>query len=319
MPGTENTTPNIIAFEDLPKLPIQKSCITIGNFDGVHKGHQFIIKELVQRGFSDEMTVIVVTFFPNPADFFGRTPESFYLTAPEEKEALLKGLGVDEVITFRFDRDFAGLSAETFLQALKDKLGLSVLLVGYDFVLGKNRSGTIPVIRRIGEEMGFALETLAPVEFGGDEISSTRIRQALKGGYVRKAMEMLGRPYSMSGVVTHGSDRGSRIGLPTANMDFWPHKLRPAIGVYATRPIMNGKMYQGITNIGLRPTFEDQDQPNIETHILDFDGNIYGEKLELQFIEKIRDEQKFSGVETFLAQIERDKATARRIFSHDQT
>jgi len=318
MPGTENTTLNITAFENLPELPYQKSCITIGNFDGVHKGHQFIIKELVQCGFSDQMPVIAVTFFPNPADFFGRTQESFYLTTPEEKETLLTDLGVDEVITFRFDQDFASLSPETFLQALKEKLGLNILLVGYDFVLGKNRSGTIPVIRQIGEQIGFTLETLAPVEFGGNEISSTRIRQALGEGDLRKAMEMLGRPYSMSGLVTHGSGRGSRIGLPTANMDFWPRKLRPAIGVYATRPILNGKTYQGITNIGLRPTFENQDKPNVETHILDFDGNIYGEKLELQFIEKIRDEQKFSGVETFLAQIERDKATARRIFSHDQ-
>ena len=136
------------------------------------------------------------------------------------------------------------------------------------------------------------------------------------------AMEMLGRPYSVSGFGDkHGSDRGSRVSgcrqpiLTTGRVK----KLLPAIGVYATRPILNGKTYQGITNIGLRPTFEQQELPNIETHILDFDGNIYGEQLELQFIEKIRDEQKFSGVETFLAQIERDKATARRIFSHDQT
>jgi len=119
--------------------------------------------------------------------------------------------------------------------------------------------------------------------------------------------------------VTHGSDRGARIGLPTANIDHWPQKLLPAIGVYATRPLLNGQRYYGITNVGVRPTFENQARPNIETHILDFDGNIYGEKLELQFIEKIRDEQKFSGVEALLAQIERDKATARRIFSHDES
>ena len=226
---------------------------------------------------------------------------------------------MDEVITFRFDRDFASLSPEVFVRALKDKLGLQVLMVGYDFALGKNRTGTIPVLKQIGENMGFSVIALNPVEFGGGEISSTRIRQSLEEGNVRQAAEMLGRPYSVSGLVTHGSDRGSSIGLPTANIDHWSKKLLPAIGVYATRPILNGKTYQGITNIGLRPTFEQQELPNIETHILDFDGNIYGEQLELQFIEKIRDEQKFSGVETFLAQIARDKATARRIFSHDQT
>lgn len=318
MQGAESSL-NIVAFEKLSVLPYQKSCVTIGNFDGVHKGHQFIINEIVQRGFSMEMPTVVITFYPNPADLFGHVQEPFYLTTPEEKTAQLKALGVDEVITFRFDRDFAGLSPEVFLQALKDKLGLQVLMVGDDFALGKNRVGTIPVIRQIGEKIGFSLEALHPVEFGGGEISSTRIRQALGEGDVRQAAEMLGRPYSVSGLVTHGSDRGSRIGLPTANIDHWSKKLLPAIGVYATRPILNGKTYQGITNIGLRPTFEEQELPNIETHILDFDGNIYGEHLELKFIEKIRDEQKFSGVETFLAQIERDKATARRIFSHDQT
>ena len=319
MPDIDNPTPDIVSFNDLPVTPFQDSCITIGNFDGVHRGHQFIIKELVHRGFVNEVPVVVVTFFPNPADFFSPSKRPYYLTSPAEKTALLKTLGVDEVVTFQFDRDFANLTAEAFVAALKEKLGLKVLLVGYDFAMGKNRQGTIPVIRELGKTYGFELEVLSPVEFGGGEISSTRIRQALDAGDVRLAAEMLGRPYVVSGRVTHGSDRGSRIGLPTANIDHWPLKLLPAIGVYATRPVLNGKTYYGITNVGLRPTFESQEHPNVETHILDFDGNIYGEKLELQFVEKIRDEQKFSGVEAFLAQIERDKSTARRIFSHDET
>jgi riboflavin kinase/FMN adenylyltransferase len=319
MPNTDKSLPNIVAFEDLPVLPFAQSCITIGNFDGVHRGHQFIINELVHRGFVDDLPVVVITFFPNPSDFFRHSNQPYYLTTPEEKVALLKGLGVDEVITFRFDREFADLSAETFIAALKEKLGLKVLLVGYDFVMGKDRQGTIPVIRELGQQYDFELEELAPVELGGGEISSTRIRQALNEGDVRLAAEMLGRPYSVQGTVTYGSDRGSRIGLPTANIDHWHRKLLPSIGVYATHPVLNGKQYDGITNVGVRPTFETQERPNIETHILDFDGNIYGKKMELHFIEKIRDEQKFSGVDAFLAQIERDKATARRIFSHDET
>ena len=127
----------------------------------------------------------------------------------------------------------------------------------------------------------------------------------------------MGRPYQISGPVTHGSDRGSRIGLPTANIAHWPKKQLPAVGVYATRVALREKVQLGITNVGFRPTFEDQTRPNIETHLLDFDGNIYGEELELDFVQKIRDEQKFSGIEAFLAQIERDKATARKIFSHE--
>ena len=319
MPDFYNPTPNIIGFDDLPVIPYQNTCITIGNFDGVHKGHQFIIKELVHRGFSKEMPVVVGTLFPNPSDFFSHSDKPYYLTTPAEKTSLLKALGVDEVITFRFDQAFADLLPTTFLTALKEKLGLKVLLVGHDFAMGKNRQGTIPVIREISEQYSFSLEVFSPVEFAGHDISSTRIRQALGEGDVRLAMELLGRPYAVSGPVTNGSDRGSRIGLPTANIDHWSRKLLPAIGVYATRPVLNGRSYHGITNVGLRPTFEEQEHPNIETHILDFDGNIYGKKLELQFIEKIRDERKFSGVEPFLAQIERDKVTARRIFSHDET
>ena len=134
-----------------------------------------------------------------------------------------------------------------------------------------------------------------------------------------QAAALLGRPYSISGLVTHGSDRGSRIGLPTANIAHWPKKRLPGVGVYATRVILGEDEHMGITNVGLRPTFEDQKTPNIETHILDFDGNIYGEDLELRFVQKIRDEQKFSSANAFLQQIKHDKSTARKIFSNEQT
>jgi riboflavin kinase/FMN adenylyltransferase len=299
-------------------MSYDRSCITIGNFDGVHLGHQTIINQVVSRGKLKRKDVIVITFFPNPADFFSKSQKHFYLTSPAEKESILLELGVDEVVTFQFDQAFANLLPKTFLSVLKNKLGLDTLVVGYDFALGKNRQGTIPVLKTLGDEMGFKVEVLDSVRLDGQEISSTRIRKALERGDVSLARELLGRPYKITGEVTHGSDRGSRIGLPTANMTHWVKKQLPAVGVYATRPILFGKTYQGISNIGYRPTFEDQDKPNIETHILGFDGNIYGEKIELEFIEKIRDEQKFSGVEAFLAQIERDKATARRIFRHDE-
>lgn len=319
MPDQTEPHPNIIPFAELHPQPIKQACITIGNFDGVHRGHQAIVNDIVAVGRENGQPVLVITFFPNPAEFFSGQVRPFYLTTPAEKEAILLDLGVEKVITFKFDQDFADLLPETFLSALKEKLGLRTLVVGYDFAMGKGRQGTIPVIQALGKEMGFSLQVMDAVKFEGEEISSTRIRQALEAGNVRLARTMLGRPYALSGEVTHGSDRGARIGLPTANMTHWPLKLPPAVGVYATRVVLWGTTYEGITNIGYRPTFEDQDEPNIETHILDFDGNIYGEKLELQFIEKIRDEHKFAGVDAFLAQIERDKATARRIFNHDET
>lgn len=319
MPTKDDETLNLVRFEKLEVLPYQHSFITIGNFDGVHRGHQSLINELVYKTNSHLNPVIVVTFYPNPSDFFQPDIESFYLSTPAEKEADLCRLGVDRVITFQFDQDFANLTAREFLSALKQKLGLDLLVVGEDFAMGKNRQGTIDVIRSIGQEMSFSVETIEPLNLGSEIISSTKIRQCLDAGDLVSVKEMLGRPYAISGVVTEGSDRGSRIGLPTANITHWPKKKLPAIGVYATHVEVNAEKYYGITNVGYRPTFEDQSLPNIETHILDFDGNIYGEKLTLKFIQKIRDEQKFSGVDAFLAQIERDKATAREIFTDDKT
>jgi len=319
VPPKNDETLNIIEFANLETFPYKDSCMTIGNFDGVHRGHQALINELARKASAHANPVIVITFFPNPSDFFQPNIDSFYLSTPAEKEAELCHLGIDRVITFRFDQDFANLTAREFLSALKQKLGLTLLVLGEDFALGKDRQGTIDVIRSIGQEMSFAVETIAPINLGSETISSTKIRQCLDEGNLACAAKMLGRPYAISGVVTQGSDRGSRIGLPTANMTHWSKKKLPAIGVYATRVVVNNGEYFGITNVGYRPTFEEQALPNIETHILDFDGNIYGETLEIKLIQKIRDEQKFSGVEAFLAQIERDKATARRIFSNDET
>lgn len=310
---------NIIDFPELTPLPYDDACITIGNFDGVHLGHQAIISRMVQEAKKDNRPVLVVTFYPNPSMFFKQPQRPFYLSTPGEKESQLMGLGVDRVITFRFNREFADLTAEAFLLSLKEKLGLGVLVVGQDFALGKDRQGTIPVLKAIGRAHDFEVETIPQIQTGNEEISSTMIRQLLDIGAVDRVAELLGRPYRVYGEVTHGSDRGARIGLPTANIAHWPEKKLPAVGVYATLVDLHGQTQQGITNVGYRPTFENQNQVNVETHILGFDGNIYGEKIDLAFIQKLRDEQKFSGVDAFLAQIERDKVKAKRIFRHEKT
>lgn len=310
---------NIIDFQSLTALPYADSSITIGNFDGVHLGHQAVISRMVQDAKQHNRPVLVVTFFPNPYVFFSQPEQPFYLSTPEEKEAHMLALGVEKVITFRFNREFADLTPEVFLTALKEKLGLGVLVVGQDFALGKGRQGTIPVLQAIGQVQAFKVETIPQIQTEDKEISSTMIRQLLDRGTVDRVVELLGRPYNLVGEVTHGSDRGARIGLPTANIDPWPQKKLPAVGVYATLVNLFGQTYQGITNVGFRPTFEQQKLVNVETHILDFDGNIYGEKISLDFIQKLRDEQKFSGVDAFLAQIERDKAKAKRIFRHAKT
>lgn len=308
---------NTIDFFDLTPLPYEKTCITIGNFDGVHLGHQAIISQMVEQANANGKPLIVITFCPNPSDFFNPNIQSFYLSTPEEKEARLLKLGVDRVLTLKFDQDFANLNPEEFLLGLKEKLALETLVVGEDFALGKNRQGTIPVLREIGEKLSFELKVLPSVRLGSKDISSTKVRKLLDQGKVDEVADLLGRHYAISGIVTHGSDRGARIGLPTANITHWPKKKLPAIGVYATHVDLRGENFRGITNVGYRPTFENQAKANVETFIFDFNNDIYGEAMKLSFIDKIRDEQKFSGVDAFLAQIERDKTTAQRIFRND--
>ncbi len=308
----------IYDFESLPKFDIERSCLTIGNFDGVHLGHQALIKTLINKAHLVGAAVVVVTFYPNPVNFFKPDLNSFYLSTPQEKEAFLVDFGVDKVVTFAFDHHFANLTAREFLVGMKEKLGLQLLVVGPDFALGKNRQGTIPVIQSIGEEIGFSLELMEPVSLGEEEISSTRVRALLEAGDVVGAAKLLGRSYEISGIVEHGSDRGASIGLPTANIKHWKKKKLPAVGVYATETIYKGELHLGITNVGYRPTFEDQDEPNVETYILDFNRDIYGNRLTLKFIEKLRDEEKFTSLESFLEQIERDKTAAREIFRNER-
>lgn len=309
----------ILDFNTLPKFAYDDAYVTIGNFDGVHLGHQAIISQMLTEAQQQAQPVIVVTFYPNPAVFFNPPGQPFYLSTPREKESHLLALGVDQVITLKFNHDFSQLTAEAFLKRLQQSLGMRSLVVGADFALGKGRQGTIPVLEQIGQAYGFTVRTIPQIDLGGKEVSSTRIRQHLDRGAVDRVADLLGRHYSVRGEVTHGSDRGARIGLPTANITHWPHKKLPAVGVYATRVELEGVGYLGITNIGFRPTFESQSQVNVETHILDFDDNIYGKRITLAFIEKLRDEQKFPDIEAFLAQIEQDKACARRIFANAPT
>ncbi len=305
-------------FAELSKRPYADTFITIGNFDGVHLGHQALIGGMVQEAHAQGSPALVVTFFPNPAEYFRPDVQAYYLTTPVEKHGVMEDIGVDELISFQFNKQLSELTAREFLTSLKNNLDLSMLVIGDDFALGKNRQGTIPVIKELGAELGFSVVVINQVQLDCDEISSTRIRRYLDLGDVASAGRLLGRPYEISGIVQHGSDRGAGIGLPTANIGHWTKKKLPGIGVYATRVYYQKMAYVGITNIGYRPTFETQDIPNIETHLLDFNENLYGKMLTLQFIIKLRDEQKFSGIEAFLGQIEKDKETARKIVKDEK-
>jgi riboflavin kinase/FMN adenylyltransferase len=309
----------IVRFQDLSPKPYLDSCLTIGNFDGVHLGHQAIIRRMVQDTKQSGSPLIVVTLYPNPSVFLKKRPINEYLSTPDEKEKMLRELGVDEVVTFKFDEEFANLKPEIFISGLVDNLQMRVLVVGPDFAMGKGRQGSRAFLDEAAGNLKFSIKAAQPVLFEDLDVSSTRIRRFLDEGNVKVAAKLLGRYYDITGTVVHGSDRGSRIGLPTANLSYWHEKKRPAIGVYATHVTLDEVMYQAITNVGYRPTFETQTVPNIESHILGFDGNIYGECLTLTFIDKIRDELKFDSVNAFLAQIEQDKETAREIFTYAET
>ncbi len=295
--------------------------VTIGAFDGVHRGHQALIGEMAQHAHTAERAAVVVTFYPHPSVVLrGRRP-SFYLTTPDEKAEYLAALGVDALVTHPFSQEVANIRAADFVARLIEYAGLRELWCGADFALGHNREGTVDFLRAEGERRGFTVHVAQAVQFDGEVISSTRIRQALRDGAVEQAARYLGRPFRLTGQVVEGAKRGRMIGIPTANLNVSEEHATPATGVYACRARLHaaspedaGQSYQAVTNIGFRPTFDQQEpQPTVETHILGFSGDLYGQSLTLEFIARLRPEMKFSGVDALVAQIQRDIAEARKI------
>lgn len=299
----------------LKNIHVQNSWVSIGMFDGVHIGHQAIIKTLVSGAHAEKRKSIVITFFPHPAVVLGKVMGPYYLTSPEERASILLRLGVDEVITIPFDLTVANLSASEFISNLYEHLKVEKLIIGYDFALGKNREGDIEKLRDLGVNYHFDVDYIPPVMLDGEVVSSSRVRKALRNGNVTLASKLLGRSYRLEGVVIEGDGRGRTIGIPTANLDVWKGRIIPKDGVYYCKVHLLSGEYAGVTNIGLRPTFDgNDDNQTIETHILDFEGDIYGDKLKLDFIQRFRDEKKFSSVETLLEQINLDIKRARLMF-----
>ena len=296
--------------------------LTIGSFDGVHLGHQAIIKKLVAESHRSGVPAIVVTFFPHPVRVLRGVKGPYYLTTPEEKNQLLKTLGVDSILTLRFDHSLASKSADSFIRTLHDQLKFSCLLIGYDFRLGANRSGNIDTLTILGQELGYCVRAIEPYTTTSQPVSSSMIRELIQAGDIRSANRWLGRPYTVSGSIIHGDGRGKHIGLPTANLDIWQEKLLPDVGVYAAIAYVNDKRYMSVVNIGNRPTFYDQPfLQKIEAHLLDFDQDIYNKDVRLSFIQRIRPEVKFENAEKLMEQIRQDIQFAREVLAHelDQT
>lgn len=288
------------------QLKLKSSWVTIGNFDGVHLGHQRIINALVSGARAEGVPSVVVTFDPHPAKVLGGI-ELPCLTTLDEKFNILSELGVDEMLALRFSREMSALSPIDFLETLQGSSGFTQLLTGYDFALGKNRVGDNASLTQIADRWGFNHQAFSAVELQNGIISSTRIRTALAEGNVAFAARAMGRPYRVSGEVYHGDGRGRSINIPTANVRVPLGKALPRNGVYATIVLARGIRYAAVTNFGFRPTFiQDAPSPRLEPHILDFDQDLYGEEISVDFVEFLRPEIKFNGVEELLTQIKND-------------
>lgn len=283
--------------------------LTIGAFDGVHRGHQALIGGMVQAAHAANQAAVVVTFYPHPSVVLrGRRP-SFYLSTPEDKASHLAALGVDALVVQPFDAAFALVTATDYVAQLHHHARLSQLWCGADFALGHQRQGDVAFLRALGVDV----RVVEPTLFDGEIISSTRIRQCLRDGAVEQARRYLGRAFRLTGMVMAGAQRGRTLGFPTANVSVNEACAIPAFGVYACRAHTTHGTFSAVTNIGVRPTFEGTPQPTIEAHLLDFSGDLYAQTLHLDFVAHLRPEQKFPSLDALVAQIRRDAAAARAL------
>src|SRR4026208_2237988 len=271
-------------YRSLEEVSLQNSWLTIGVFDGVHRGHQQIIKKITAGAHANEAPAVVLTFDPHPASVLGGR-EIKCLTLPEERADLLGQLGVDVVVTERFTRALSMVTAYDFMSRLTRQLGLKHLLIGYDFALGKGREGNAARLTEIGSELGYSVEVVPALSDESGVISSTEIRKLIEIGNVTEAARLLGHPYSLHGPVIHGDGRGRTIDVPTANISYSHDKMIPAKGIYACWAHLNDKKHRAAINIGTNPTFTpDKQSPNVEAHLLDFRHEIYGEDVRLEFV-----------------------------------
>ena len=300
-------------YRSLEEVTLQNSWVTVGVFDGVHRGHQKIIEKLTAGAHANGVPAVVFTFDPHPANVLGRGIVKL-LTLPGERAKLLGEVGVDVVITHPFDKDFANVTAFDFMRLLKTHLGLSHMIVGYDASVGKNREGNAARLAEIGSELGYSVETVSALSDESGVISSTEIRKLVAVGNVTEAARLLGHPYRLQGLVAHGDQRGRTIGFPTANLNYASEKVIPAGGIYACWADVRGKKQKAAVNIGTNPTFTPENETmHVEAYLLDFDQEIYDEMVTLDFVSRLRDELKYDSVEALIEQIGRDVTQTREL------
>ncbi len=307
----------MILANSVDELDLKNSWLTIGVFDGVHRGHQKIIRRLIEGAHASHLPAAVLTFWPHPATVLG-DGEVKCLTTSGERADLLEALGVDVVITQLFDHTLASTSARDFVTRLKQHLGFDRLLIGYDFALGRGRQGDAARLTEMGMGLGYEVEIIPALGDESGVISSTEIRKLVATGDVADAAALLGHPYSLHGPVVHGDGRGRKLGFPTANIDYAPEKILPAHGVYACRVWVDGAAYAAATNVGIRPQFYGSaNRPLAEAYILDFDRDIYDQDIRLEFVARLRDEQRFPSVDGLIERMYEDVDRTRQLLARD--
>jgi riboflavin kinase/FMN adenylyltransferase len=297
------------------KPGIRKVCLAIGFFDGVHLGHQQIIRQTITDARKHGALALVITFdqHPNTIVAPARVPPLIY--SLPQKLRTIESLGPEAALVIHFDKVFSQKTGEAFIRELAGAWsGIQSICVGANFVFGHKRSGNVDLLKQLGSELKFSVHGMAAVSLDGKTVSSTRIREAVRAGELDAASQMLGRAYSIAGPVIEGNKLGRKIGFPTANLDATGLALPPS-GVYAIHAIIRGKTHRAVLNIGTRPTLGEPNPPlRVEAHLLDFNSELYGEELEIVFAEKLRDEQKFPSIDELKAQITRDIERAKSLF-----
>jgi riboflavin kinase/FMN adenylyltransferase len=298
--------------------PFKNAVITIGNFDGVHIGHQALFHEVIEKADAIDGTSIAMTFDPHPIRVLQKNNIPPLITLQEQKTELIERSGMEVLICIPFTKQFASLSAEDFIKnLLVDKIGMKAIIVGGDYTFGKNREGNLALLKSFAFQLGYEVivaDWIKAAQNVSDRISSTKIRELVMAGNIEPANKMLGRHYQIRGRVVKGRDRGGKLlGIPTANINL-QDELCPKTGIYAVTVEYNNRIHKGVANIGYSPTFDDNEF-TVEVHLLDFAENIYDEKIRVNFIERIRDEKKFADISELKEQINQDVKAADKILA----
>jgi len=294
--------------------PDRDTLLTIGVFDGVHLGHKYLLSQLTKQAKEQNLLSGVVTFNQHPQELLSPQTKLPFLTDLAQRIDLIKGEGVEIIITLPFTTELAQLSAREFINLLKKHIRMRGLVLGHDFALGKGREGDVNSLSALGKAMDFTVTIILPIMVNGEVVSSTAVRNALTKGDMKRVLQLIGRPFSLNGCVTKGTGRGVELGFPTANLDIDPRQALPTDGVYATWSHIDGQIYQSMTNIGGQPTFGGS-QRTIEVYILDYHNNLYGRKLKIDLVERLRGEKQFGTAEELKKQIAKDIKQGRTILT----